>query len=293
MSTEQEWTVGRLLTWTADFLKKHQSESPRLDAEVLLAEARGCQRIQLYTAFDEVVDEATRAKFRELVQRRSKGTPVAYLVGRKEFYSLSFRVTSDVLIPRPETEHAVIAVLDFLKSRGAKNEPVEIVDVGTGSGAIAVSIAKHAPHAQVLAVDISPAALEVAKSNAATHQVADRVVFRQSDLLAAIEPDRMFDVIVSNPPYVIAAEWADLEPSVRDYEPKLALVGGETGLEITARLVNEAGAHLRPGGCLILEIHSGLEAGVHQLLAADGRFAPATTSKDLSQLPRVVKALRV
>lgn len=292
MSTEEAWTVGRLLTWTTDFLKKQNSESPRLDAEVLLAEARGCQRIQLYTAFDQVVDDETRAKFRDLVKRRGAGAPVAHLVGRKEFYSLALKVTPDVLIPRPETEHAVIAVLDHVKELGALAGPPEIVDIGTGSGAIAVTVAKHAPQAHVTAIDISPAALSVAKANAEQHQVAERITFVNSDLLDKVAADAQFDIIVSNPPYVTEAEWHDLEPGVRDFEPKLALVGGATGLEITARIVQQAAERLKPGGWLVLEIHSGLEAQVHALLTQDGRFTKISTIKDLAQLPRVVQAQR-
>src|SRR2546427_2507830 len=182
-------TVLRLLTWTTDYLKSHGSESPRLDAEVLLAFARGCERIMLYTAFDQIVDDAIRASFRELVKRRGEGAPVAYLVGKREFYSLSFRVTPDVLIPRPETEFVVVAALDALKSlkskvQSPKAEPVApadlgpwtldlgpciVADVGTGSGAIAIAIAKHAPNCHIVATDICPAALAVAKENAAVH----------------------------------------------------------------------------------------------------------------------------
>lgn len=288
MSTDQPWTVGRLLTWTADYLKKHQADSPRLDAEVLLAEARGCQRIQLYTAFEEVVDDATRTRFREFVKRRAEGMPVAYIVGRKEFYSLNFRVTPDVLIPRPETEHAVIAVLDLLKTSGLAAP--QIVDIGTGSGCIAITVAKHAPTAHVTAVDQSPAALAIAAENAAAHQVTDRVTFVESDLLTALPGDQRFDIIVSNPPYVTEAEWAELSPGVRDFEPRMALVGGTTGLEITTRLVAQAVERLTPDGWLVLEIHDGLEAQTHALLTATGRFEKISTIKDLAQLPRVVQA---
>src|SRR5437870_2051637 len=167
------WTVLRLLTWTTDYLKSHGSESPRLDAEVLLAHARGCERIMLYAAFDEVVSDDVRTKFRELVKRRAEGVPVAYLVGKREFYSLSFRVTPEVLIPRPETEFVVVATLDALKEI---QHPL-VADVGTGSGAIAVAIAKHAPHARVVGIDINFAALAVARENAANHQVAERIEF--------------------------------------------------------------------------------------------------------------------
>ena len=143
MTQSEAWTVGRLLTWTADYLKKNGSPSPRLDAEVLLAACRKCERIALYTAFEEIVSDDVRSAFRELVKRRATGTPVAYLVGKKEFYSLSILVTPDVLIPRPETEHLVVAALDLLAAVPASVGP-RIVDVGTGSGAIAVAIARHA-----------------------------------------------------------------------------------------------------------------------------------------------------
>src|SRR5687767_7835820 len=162
----EAWTVLRLLTWTTDYLKSHGSDSPRLDAEVLLAHARGCERIQLYTAFDEVVTDEVRAAFRDLVKRRAEGVPVAYLVGKREFYSLSFRVTPDVLIPRPETEFVVLAALDALKIPNPKspipNSPL-VADIGVGSGAIAIAIAKHAPDCRLIAIDISHTALEIAR----------------------------------------------------------------------------------------------------------------------------------
>jgi len=171
MSQPEVWTVGRLLGWTIDYLKRHRSDSPRLDAEVLLAEALGCQRIALYTAYDSVPPDDARTAFRDLVRRRAEGMPVAYLVGRREFYSLTFRVTRDVLIPRPETEFLVIALLDLARQRPA-GQPVTICDVGTGSGIVAVCAAKHLPHSRVTATDKSPAALAVARENAATHGVS-------------------------------------------------------------------------------------------------------------------------
>jgi release factor glutamine methyltransferase len=295
VSTDQPWTVGRLLTWTTDYLKKHGAESPRLDAEVMLAEARGCQRIQLYTAFEEIVPDDTRGRFREFVKRRSEGMPVAYIVGRKEFYSLTFHVTPDVLIPRPETEHAVIAVLDLCKAHGWPAP--RIVDVGAGSGCIAIAVAAHLPAAQqgaarILAVDISPAALAVAVRNAAALLPEGRVAFLESDLLAALPADARFEIVVSNPPYVTAQEWSALQPGVRDYEPRGALVGGETGLEITRRLVVQAAERLVPGGWLVVEIHDGLERQTHALLAETGHFDQLSTRKDLAQLPRVVLARR-
>ncbi len=182
------WTVGRLLQWTTDYLKGHGSDSPRLDAEVLLAEALGCQRIELYTTFDDVPGEEARTAFRELVRRRAEGTPVAYLVGRREFYSLSFRVTPDVLIPRPETELLVIRLFDLLDARPDPAARCTIADVGTGSGIIAVCAAKHRGNIRVTAIDRSAAALAVARANAVEHGVEKRIELVESDLFATCRP---------------------------------------------------------------------------------------------------------
>lgn len=290
MPEADSWTIGRLLTWTTDFLKRHASESPRLEAEVLLAEARGCERIQLYTAFGEEVSEDIRTKFRAFVQRRAAGEPVAYIVGHREFYSLSFRVQPGVLIPRPETEHLVVEVLDRIKERASA--PLLIADVGTGSGAIAVALAKHAPTARIVALDNSEQALAVARRNIQEHAVADRIEVLHGDLLADLPADRRFDFVVSNPPYVSEPEWSDLAPTVRDFEPRTALVGGPTGVETIARLVPQAAQHLPPGGWLMLEISPMLEQAVRDCLQAHGDFEAAVTRKDLSGLARVLAARR-
>ncbi len=292
MSDTPAWTIGRLLTWTTDYLKQQGAASPRLDAEVLLAAARGCQRIALYTAYDQIADEATRSAFREYVRRRAAGEPVAYLVGQREFFSLPFQVTRDVLIPRPETEHLVVEVLDLLKIRPGDERAARIADVGTGSGAIAVSVAKHAPACRVIAVDNSPQALQVARGNADRHQVSDRIEFILSDLLTAVPATEPFDVVASNPPYVSEAEWNQLPREVRDYEPRPALVGGATGSETIARLIPQAAERLRPGGWLLLEISPMIEAAVQQLLDRDGRFQAVQTVKDLAGLPRVIRGKR-
>lgn len=291
MAEQESWTIGRLLTWTTDYLKRHGAESPRLDAEVLLAQARGCQRIELYTAFDTEVPDDVRAYFRELVKRRAEGTPVAYLVGKREFYSLSFRVTPDVLIPRPETEFLVIAALDEIKRLGSDQEP-HVVDVGAGSGAISVAIARHAPSARVTAIDISPAALEIAKTNAAAHELSDRITFLTGDLLTPVPAEQHLDIVVSNPPYIGEGELPSLAREVKDHEPRLALIAGPTGLEVITRLIPQAAERLRSGGLFILEISPMIERRVHDLIAADGRFEEAATAKDLAGLARVVKARR-
>jgi release factor glutamine methyltransferase len=292
MSSAEPWTVGRLLQWTADYLKSHNSESPRLDAEVLLAEALGCQRIELYTTFDDVPGDDRRTAFRELVRRRAEGTPVAYLVGRREFYSLSFRVTPDVLIPRPETELLVVAVLDLVKENTAATggQAPAIADIGAGSGIIAVCLAKNLLASHITAVDISPAALAVARDNAKQHGVADRIDFIQSDLFVAVPPDQQFDFVVSNPPYITAAEMEKLAPDVRKFEPYTALLAGPKGTEVIERLIPQAVARLRPGGHLLMEISPTIHDAVRSLLEADNRFDLGPTIKDLARLPRVVQA---
>lgn len=306
-SATEAWTIGRLLGWTTDYLAKQGADSPRLDAEILLAHARGCQRIELYTAFTDPASDDLREKFRGLVKQRAAGMPVAYLVGRREFYSLSFRVSPDVLIPRPETEFAVIEVLDRIGHRPAKSQAtapdaaapptssersLEIADVGTGSGAIVVSLAVHAPQCRYTAIDVSPAALQMARQNAADHGVAQQIEFLEGDLLAGLPADKKFDVIVSNPPYVSEAEFVDLPRDVRDYEPRVALVGGPTGAEMIERLAKQAAEHLTPGGWLVVEISPMIEARVVGLLAAHGGYEPAVVRKDLAGLARIVSARR-
>ncbi len=289
MTQEEAWDIGRLLTWTTEYLGRHGSDSPRLDAEILLAEALGCRRIELYTAFDRVPSEKARTRFRELVRRRAAGMPVAHLVGRREFYSLSFRVTPDVLIPRPETEFVVVDLLDLARR---EERPLDICDVGTGSGVLAVCAARHLPQARVVAIDVSPAALQVAETNARDHSVADRVTFLESDLLAALPAEPQFDFIVSNPPYVSDSEMEQLPSEVRDHEPWLALQAGPAGTSVIEKLLPQAAARLRSGGHLLVEISPMIHEAVSALIDADPRWQRLETTRDLARHPRVVRARR-
>jgi release factor glutamine methyltransferase len=288
MPPDDQWTIGRLLAWTADFLKRKGSDSPRLDAEVMLAHVLGYERVQLYTHYEDVVGDRGRGEFRDLVRRRSEGTPVAYLVGRKEFYSLRFDVTPAVLIPRPETEFVVIEFLDAVK----EIEEPTAVDVGTGSGCIAIACARHKPGARFLAVDLSPEALAVAARNAERHGVSDRVEFLPGDLLAPAADRGPFDVVVSNPPYIATAEVERLDPGVKDHEPRAALDGGPDGLSAYRRLVEQAAPLLKPGGRLILEIGYDQEEVVESIIAESGAFEPLPAVRDLQNHPRVVRAAR-
>ncbi len=290
-TTQSEpWTILRLLQWTTEHLKKHGSPSPRLDAEVLLAEARGCQRIDLYAAFNEEPVEEVKAKFREFVRRRAAGEPVAYLVGKKEFYSLPFFVNSACLIPRGETEHIVIETLDRIKNRNA-GSPVRVVDVCTGSGCIAISVAKHASNAEIVAIDLSPDALAVARRNVDQYDFADRVRLLHGDLLADVA-DQSVDFVISNPPYVSEPEFLELERSVREHEPKMALVAGPSGQEVIDRLIEQSACKLVRDGWLIFELSPMIAEAIEQKLHSDDRWTDVRMVRDLSGKKRVAIAKR-
>jgi release factor glutamine methyltransferase len=308
MTTDEPWTIGRLLSWTVEYLSKHGAENPRLDAEILLAAARGCRRIDLYAAYGDEASNELRTAFRELVRRRAAGTPVAYLVGHREFYALDFEVTPDVLIPRPETESLVVALLDHVKAReGRANFPhlnpvpakggvrpeegvVTIADVGTGSGVLAICAAKYVPRARVTAIDISPAALVVAQRNAERHGVAEQIHFVESDLFAGLPTAAMFDYIVSNPPYVSTAELTSIATEVREYEPRVALAAGEQGTDVVAPLIQQSAKRLHPGGMLLVEISPMIAGKVEQLIRENGALESLPTLRDLAGHARVVRA---
>lgn len=285
-SSPEVWTVRRILEWTTAHLSKHGSESPRLDAEILLAHSRKCKRIELYTRFEDVLTEEQRGTMRELVQRRAKAEPVAYLVGKREFYGLPFRVTADVLIPRPDTETLVMELLTLAKGM----ESPRILDVGTGSGCIAVAIAANMKSACLTAIEISAAALQVAQDNAEANKVADQITFLAGDGFSPLNAEATFDFIISNPPYVAEGEFDQLQADVRLHEPKLALVSGEDGLNMVRVLVQAAPPHLVKGGSLLMEISPEQAQTVQALLEADARYENVRMLKDLSNNPRVVAA---
>jgi release factor glutamine methyltransferase len=285
---EEPWTIARLLSWTTDYLKRHGSESPRLDAEVMLAHTLDWQRVELYTHFEEVVNDRARGGFRDLVRRRADGAPVAYLVGRKEFYSLPFVVSPAVLIPRPESEFVVVEFLSLIQGI----ETLRAVDVGTGSGCLAIASAHRHPGVRFVAIDISGQALEIAKLNATRHKVADRVDFRLGNILEPVAGEGPFDAIISNPPYIATDVISRLERGVRDYEPPTALDGGADGLRMVARLIEDSAPLLAPGGHLILEIGTDQEKAVRTLIEAQPELQLAPTIYDHAKHPRVIRASR-
>ncbi len=279
MSTEA-WTPLRLIAWTQGFFAKGGVDAPRLTAEILLAHALSCDRVRLYLDFDKPLGAPELAAFRELVRRRAAGEPTAWLTGRREFMGHAFRVTPDVLVPRPETELLVEASLAALPQRGA------VLDLCTGSGCIAISVALARPDARVVATEISPQALAVARENAAS--LGARVEMLEGDLDAPVPAGERFDVIVSNPPYVPAGEIDGLAREVRR-EPRIALDGGVDGLDTLRRIVSCAPSRLRPDGLLWMEMHETHAIPLPSLCLTAG-FATAEVGRDLAGLPRWVVA---
>lgn len=288
----QPWTVQRVLDWTMRYLQQHGSESPRLEAELLLAHARNCPRVQLYTQYAAELTAGQRTAMRDLVKRRAAHEPVAYLIGRREFFSLPFRVSPHVLIPRPETETLVLELIEAARELSAPR----VLDVGTGSGCIAVAAAVNLPAAHITAVDQSEAAIVVAQQNAEMNDTADRITFLHSDLFEALADDlritenTRFDVIVSNPPYVAEDEFETLPEQIRRHEPSAALLAGEDGLDVIRRLIAQAPQHLQPGGLLMFEIAPEQSQAVGELLKSAGCYTDIRIATDLSRTPRTAIA---
>jgi release factor glutamine methyltransferase len=266
-----------LVRWTADFFKQHGVPQARLDAELLLAHVLGVTRMDLYLAFDQPLGEADRARYRELVRRRAKErVPVAYLIERREFWSLPFRVTPDVLIPRPETETLVKLALDL--------KPARALEIGVGSGCISAALALELPSVEIVACDVSAPALELARENLAALGVLERVTLVEARELGAIEGG--FDLVLSNPPYVASGELAGLAPELH-HEPRVALDGGPDGLDVIRQLCAEAPALLLRPGAIAFEVGAGQAPAVAELLRATGA-AEVESFGDLAGIARVV-----
>ena len=277
------WAVLEVLRWTTAHFEKHGVASARLDAELLAAHAFGMSRIELYAHFDRPLAAAELASYRDLVSRRLAGEPVAYLLGHKEFWSLDLLVDSRVLIPRPDSETLVEEALDRFAGPGGR-----IADVGTGSGALALALAKERPEAQVFATDISPEALAVARANAERLGLA--VTFWQGDLDQALVPAGRFELIVANLPYIPSAEIDGLSADVRS-EPRQALDGGADGLALLRRLIEAAPELLQPEGCLALEVGAGQAGAVEEFLRGAG-FGGVRSRRDLAGIERVVSGVK-
>jgi len=283
-----DWTIKALLDWIAPYLEEKAIDAPRLCAEMLMSHVLGKQRIELYTEFDSVVPPAQLAQLRALVKRAGDHEPVAYLVGKTEFYSLELNIRQGCLIPRPETEMLVQHGIEFLRAREGQQT---VLDVCTGSGCIAAAIAHNVKDAQVTATDLSQDALTIATENIAKHKLTERVTFCQGDLLTPVTSGP-FDLIVSNPPYVSETDYADLDKNVRDYEPREALLAGPKGLDIYERLLSQIEPFLKPDAALMLEIGYQQGPDITAMLEASGLFSTIQLHKDHQTHDRLAVGIR-
>lgn len=278
------WTVGAILNWTGQYFRDKGLDSPRLDAEVLLSSVLKKDRIFLYVHFDEPLMAEELAAYKALIKRRVAREPVAYILGHREFMKLDFKVDRSVLVPRPDTEILVQAVLDRLPEGGQR-----VADIGTGSGAIAISLAYYRPELRVTATDISAAALAVAGENAAALGVAERVEFAEGNLLEPLTGK--YAAVVSNPPYVSKEDMEALMPEVKNWEPHGALYGGPDGLDFYRQLAKESGNYLEPGGLIALEVGLGEAALAAGMLEENG-FSEIEIKRDYAGIERVVMGRR-
>ncbi|HEY7089892.1 MAG TPA: peptide chain release factor N(5)-glutamine methyltransferase [Tepidisphaeraceae bacterium] len=288
------WTVKRLLEWTSGFFSRKEVDNPRLSAEQLLAHVLNVPRIKLYTDYEHVLSSEELARYRELVRRASEEEPIAYLTGRAHFFNLEFEVTRDVLIPRPDTETLVENVLQLARRETGFESP-RVLEVCTGSGCIAAAIAHHQKHATIVATDISEAALAVARGNIDRLGLSERITLLQGDLyepLAGLVDQHPFDLIVSNPPYIATAKVAELDRSVREYEPMVALDGGADGLAVHRRLFEGAAQRLRSGGRIFFEIAFDQAEQVLALASDFVDFVEPRILRDHAGNDRVLTALR-
>jgi release factor glutamine methyltransferase len=287
VAVAETWSIRRVMRWTAEDFAARGLDSPRLDAELLVAHALGLERVALYLDMDRPLTADELGRIRGLVKRRREREPVAYILGQRDFYGRTFEVDRSVLVPRPDTETLAERALALVEELGIPRA----LDLCTGSGILAVTLAAAAPDLQVDATDVSAEALGVARRNAERHGVADRVVWHEGDLFAAVPEGRTYGLVVSNPPYIPQRDFADLEPEVRDWEPRLALEAGPEGMAVLDRIAAGVGEVLAPGGIVLVEVGQGQAAAVSAAFAAQG-FEPVAVHQDLGGIDRVVEARR-
>ncbi len=284
------WTIKKLLEWVIGYFEDKGVDSPRLSAELLLCEVLGLERIELYTLYDRVAEPPQLAQLRALVKRAGEQEPIAYLVGRCEFYSLPLTISPDCLIPRPETEHLVEKAISFLRQRQGSQLAL---DLCTGSGCIAAAVAKNVKDTHIVATDICDAALKVAAENIEKLQLTEKVQLLCGDLFDPIIEgldEVRFDLIVSNPPYVSEPEYEVLDKNVKEYEPKGALIAGVDGLDVYNRIVEKVDDFLKLDGTLMMEIGYAQGKAVHKLLENTGTFKTITIEKDFANNDRIAIA---
>ena len=290
---EESWTILKLLGWTTDYFNKHHVSEPRSSAEVLLAHVLSQDRLFLYLNYDRPMEAEELSAYKACIKRRLAGEPSQYITGTQEFWSLPLRVNPYVLIPRPETEILVEAAVDFVRRQSNYETNSCILDLGTGSGAIAIALARELPGARIVAVDLSMPALLVARENAKLNQVEKQVHFVQSDMLEGIPgASEKLSLVVSNPPYVSHAELNRLPREIRDYEPRRALDGGPDGLDAVRHLIMKAPAVLRRGGGLLLEMGAGQAEIVSSHVLQSRKYKSFRILKDYGGIDRVLVAVK-
>ncbi|OPX19429.1 MAG: protein-(glutamine-N5) methyltransferase, release factor-specific [Desulfobacca sp. 4484_104] len=287
------WTILELLRWTTDYFKAKGISEPRAAAQVLLAHCLGLERLDLYLQYNKPLSAEELTSFKILIRRRLTGEPTQYITGHQEFWSLDFLVTPAALIPRPETEILIEAVLEQIQQPDFPLAQGPLLDVGTGSGVLAVVLARTLPGFRLIALDLSAAALALAQENARRLGAADRISFVQGDLFQPLVPRPCFAVIVANPPYVPTSDWQRLPREIRAFEPRAALDGGPDGLAVIRRLISTAHRYLLPGGLLALEIGQGQAEAVLDLIAHQTAYGPAQLHRDYQQIQRVVLVKRL
>jgi release factor glutamine methyltransferase len=286
-------TVLELLNWSTHYLKDHQVENPRLNAELLLAHSLNLSREELYIRLHNRLEKRDKEVLEKLIQRRISGEPLQYILGHQEFWSLNFRVDPRVLIPRPETELLVEQSLLILRQFQTPKRSPSVLEIGTGSGAIAIALAKEVKNIILVATDISREALVLANENARSAGVQHQINFVNADLFGPLHPSKgiqPFDLILSNPPYITRRKMNTLAKEVKDYEPRIALDGGEDGLAYYRHIIPEACFYLREGGWLLLEVALGQSGNVSEMIEEEGNFLKPESIPDLSGIGRVVKA---
>ncbi len=288
---DSPWTILDLIQWTTTYFKSHQIDSPRLTVELLLAHVLGIDRIELYMRFDQPLSSEELARFKGLIKRRLKREPVAYILGRKDFWDMTFEVDKNVLIPRPETEFLVEAALQWIPER-ADERRMRIIELGTGSGAIIISLAAERPGHIFYASDSNVGALAVASRNAADNQLAGKVRFFAGSWFAPIQPAIEFDLIISNPPYIPVDEIPGLAPEINRYEPQAALNGGNEGFSAINYIIQNAPPYLGRGGGLLLEIGNGQRETAEALIKHTAGIDFMNVIKDYAGCDRVITAVR-
>jgi release factor glutamine methyltransferase len=310
------WTILEILRWTTEYFRTKGVSEPRASAEVLLAHTLGLSRLDLYLRYDQPLNAEELARFKALVVRRREGAPVAYLTGHREFWSLDFQVTPAVLIPRPETETLVAAAVEAVRllegggqgweapalTKNTNNSPEPPpptpyrgflgLEIGVGSGAVVIALAKELPEMGWIGVDLSAAALAVARDNARRHGVLERVHLIQGDLLGAFKPQASFDLLVANLPYVPRRMWETLPQDIKHFEPSAAFLGGEDGLDLIRPLIRQTQRYVKAGGWVLLEVGDGQAEKVEGILQQTGAYDRVESIQDFSGIKRVVRARR-